>query len=637
MTTVQDLRTRVLQRVVLPEDADPDVLRLYVEMDSATSVDSWDAQHTARKLVGRRSWRVPSGSRASFATYFNAFPASYWRKWTDVAAVRLEVTVTGSGSVAVYRSTASGTTERVALRGVEGTTTVEVELPLTPFVDGGWYWFDLTADSGGLRLDQAQWCRVDPDDQAPGTASIAITTFNRPAYLIELLRQLARSPEVLELVDEVLVVDQGTQKVREQPSFAEVEAAMGGRLRILEQANLGGSGGFARGMSEAVESGRSRYVLLLDDDVASEPESIARALSFADACRKPTIVGGHMFSMFARSTLHSFGEVVGRWRFWWSSAPHVEPNHDLGKRGLRETPWMHRRVDVDYNGWWMCLLPIAVVQRVGVSLPLFIKWDDAEYGLRAKAAGVPTVSLPGVGIWHVPWSEKDDALDWQAYFHQRNRLVVALLHSPYARGGRLVRESANHQLKHLLAMQYSVAELRLRAIEDVLSGPGHLHKHLGTVLSDVRALRAQHSDARISGDPDAYPPVRLDKPLRKGREVQAPAGPVGLLRSGIPLALKSVLPLSLPANDHPQVDVPSQDAQWWRLASYDSALVSSTDGTGAAWYQRDPDRFRSLLLRSARLHQQLAREWPRLSREYRLAAPEITSIERWQQTFEGRA
>ena len=44
--------------------------------------------------------------------------------------------------------------------------------------------------------------------------------------------------------------------------------------------------------------------------------------------------------------------------------------------------------------------------------------------------------MPGAAVWHVPWTDKNDALDWQAYFHQRNRFVAALLHSPYERGGR---------------------------------------------------------------------------------------------------------------------------------------------------------------------------------------------------------
>ena len=36
--------------------------------------------------------------------------------------------------------------------------------------------------------------------------------------------------------------------------------------------------------------------------------------------------------------------------------------------------------------------------------------------------------MPGTAIWHMAWSDKDDAIDWQAYFHLRNRLVVAAMH-----------------------------------------------------------------------------------------------------------------------------------------------------------------------------------------------------------------
>ena len=125
-------------------------------------------------------------------------------------------------------------------------------------------------------------------------------------------------------------------------------------------------------------------------------------------------------------------------------------------------------IDVDYNGWWMCLIPVETLRTVGLSLPLFIKWDDSEFGLRAKQAGYPTVSFPGAAVWHVPWTDKNDGVDWQSYFHHRNRIIAALLHSPYERGGRMVRESLNHQIKHLVSLQYSTAEIRHQALLDLV-------------------------------------------------------------------------------------------------------------------------------------------------------------------------
>ena len=179
-------------------------------------------------------------------------------------------------------------------------------------------------------------------------------------------------------------MDQGTQKVSEAEGFAEVKEALGGKLRIINQSNLGGSGGFARGMFEAVENG-SDYVLLMDDDVVVEPESIIRLLTFADRCKTPTIVGGHMFDLYNRTVMHTFGEVVESVQVPASAAKRGDDlRHDFMSANLRQTSWLHRRVDVDYNGWWMCLVPTAVIREIGLSLPLFIKWDDAEYGLRAK-------------------------------------------------------------------------------------------------------------------------------------------------------------------------------------------------------------------------------------------------------------
>ena len=75
--------------------------------------------------------------------------------------------------------------------------------------------------------------------------------------------------------------------------------------------------------------------------------------------------------------------------FLWRNAPQHRAAPRPRRAPLRQTPWLHRRVDVDYNAWWMCLIPRAVAEDVGLPLPLFIKWDDAEYGLRARGARLP--------------------------------------------------------------------------------------------------------------------------------------------------------------------------------------------------------------------------------------------------------
>lgn len=640
-----------LQRVILPSASQMDTVPLYMDMGTATGIqlptvgDRDGSPSGARAMssptkeahvedfLSRHSTSVRSGERVSFGSYFNAFPASYWRRWTTVDKIRLHVRTQGTGSVIVYKSNARGSLQRVDTRRVEGISENYFELSLAPFGDGGWYWFDLLAGTEPLVMLKAEW-QGPAVDRVTGSVTLQITTLNKTDFCLNNLRLLAESEEALEHVQEILIVDQGTQKLSDAEGFDDVKNSLNGKLRIINQSNLGGSGGFARGMFEAVENG-SDYVLLMDDDVVVEPESIVRLLTFADRCKTPTLVGGHMFDLYNRTVLHTFGEVVNPYRFQPSlPSEDMTLGHDFQSSNLRQTSWLHRRCDVDYNGWWMCLIPTTVIREIGLSLPLFIKWDDSEYGLRAKAHGFPTVSLPGSAVWHVSWIDKDDLVGWQAYFHARNRIVAALLHSPYEFGGRVIKESQFADVKHLVSMQYATAQGRQWALTDVLKGPAGLPDLLPSKLPEIRKMMSSHSDSVVRPDPEDFPSPKMDKPPRRGHGPTQPSK-VTLL----PWAAKTVVrqlasPVKGTSAERPQTTVAHQDNRWWRMAQYDSAVVSNAEGTGASWYRRDPKQLRKMLAESARLHSALLREWPALSKKYKAAVNELTSIESWRKTFE---
>ena len=649
---------KTIQRVILPSADQTDTMPLYVDAGTASGIRLRENDELARTpkhpeeklqmfssggreahfedLLTRHSMRVRSGEQISFGTYFNAFPASYWRRWTSVRDIRLTVKTSGTGTVTVYKSNARVSVQRVDGRHVDGASTSVFELSLKPFGDGGWYWFDLAATSDELVLERGQW-ETEGGPDRPGQVTLEITTMNKPEFCLNNARILADNPDVLEHVKEILIVDQGTQKVQDQDGFAAVREALGGKLRVINQANLGGSGGFARGMYEAVENG-SDYALLLDDDIVVEPESIVRLLTFADHCRTPTIVGGHMFDLYNRSILHTFGEVVDPYRFV-PSLPHadMEVRHDFSIANLRQTAWLHRRVDVDYNGWWMCLIPTKVIQEIGLSLPLFIKWDDAEYGLRAREAGFATVSLPGAAVWHVSWIDKDDLVGWQAYFHERNRLIVTLLHSPYPKGGRVLRESVQSDVKHLVSMQYFTEHGRIEALKDILKGPEELHKVLATKLPEINALKAEYPDAQLKEDVNDFPAPRLGRGPMGGTAVGMPSKKQ-LIPWGIKTVARQLIKAPGPESaERPQGYLAHRDNRWYRVAHYDSVVVSNAEGTGASWYQRDPKKLRSMLTEATKLHAKLFREWDGLAERYRGALAEISSIDAWKKTFEANS
>lgn len=635
--------TYVLQNVVFPLDRDPDLLPLYVDPETWSVIDEEPVRVSNRAQLGniltRTSARIVAGRRVSFGTYFNAFPASYWQHWTSVRNVTLTVRTSGPATVLVYRSNGSGVRQRIETREVDGVTTSAFDLVLDQYSDGGFIWFDIVADEKAAVFEGAEWTT----EQAPvreGKASIGITTFNKPDYCIWTLMNLADAPEVLDVVDRIFLIDQGDRRVDAQPEYPEVAERLGETLQIVTQPNLGGSGGFARAMSETLARPDSDFVQLLDDDVRIEPESIRRSVVFGRYASVPTIVGAHMFDLLDRPKLHAWAEVVDDVPFMWRALYQEKLPHDFSVANLRQSPMLHMRLDADYNGWWMCLIPVSIIREIGLPLPAFIKWDDAEYSLRAREAGYPTVSMPGVALWHVSWVGKDDTIDWQAYFHARNRIVAGLLHSQIPGGGTLLRHSRRVDLKHLMMMQYYPVALRHQALRDVLSGPAHMRENLATAMPWARSIQKDFPETLVHRDSGVPLRSRRGRVVFKSTRRHEFDNPTGLrLRLFTATTLLSHwFHKPRPENvEVPEVEFGKGDAHWWRLPLYDSALVNSADGSGKNVYTRDRRRFRSMLLDSLRLHRRLRREWPRLAAQYRGASEELTSSAAWEGTFGGSA
>lgn len=633
----------VLQKVVFPLDRDPDLLPLYADPETWSVIDDEPVRVTSRaqlaNVIDRNRARIVSGRRVSFGTYFNAFPASYWQHWTPVRHVTLTVRTDGPATILLYRSNGSGTKQRIDTREVDGTAISTFHVVLDQYSDGGWIWFDIAADEKSVTFEGAEWT-TDTEPVRQGKASIGITTYNKPDYCVETLRSLADAPDVLYVLDRVFVIDQGTQHVADEAGYADVAAELGETLAVLTQPNLGGSGGFARAMSETLARPESDFIQLLDDDVRIEPESVRRSVVFGRYTSTPTIVGAHMFDLLDRPKLHAWAEVVDEAPFMWRALYQEKLPHDFSVANLRQSPMLHMRMDADYNGWWMCLIPLEIIRKVGLALPAFIKWDDAEFCLRAGEAGFPTVSMPGVALWHVSWVGKDDSIDWQAYFHARNRIVAGLLHSSAPRGGTLLRHSRRLDLKHLMMMQYYPVALRHRAIRDVLSGPAHMWANLATAMPDARALAAEYPETVVHKDTGV--PLRSRRgrqvfPLRRRHEYDNPTGWRLRWFTASTLASHWLRRTTSDRSALPEVEYGKEDAFWWRVPLVDSAIVSAANGAGKNIYVRDRTTFRRMLLESVRLHRRLRREWGGLSRRYRQAASDLTSPERWRTVFKDNA
>lgn len=569
-----------------------------------------------RAVRERMSLHLEKGATAHTNTYFGRFAASYWQRWTVVTEVQATMTlhVGKQARVRIVASDIAGHRRIVGSTEVTSSGPVTLTAPLDQFVDGGALWLEFDAVGAELAVSDLAWTAPAPDAVRP--VAIAICTFNRAQDCAETVAALASDPVVLGALDAVYVVDQGTDLVEDQPRYRETRPALGDKLRYIRQPNLGGAGGFTRGLYEVSAANDHADVILMDDDILCEPETVLRLQAFANLTVEPTLVGAQMLFLLNPDYLNVGAEDVHLDKLMHGQkVPKALRNTSMLKKN------QERRVDAGYNAWWTCLIPAEVVKKIGLPLPIFFQWDDVEYGVRARENGFVTVTLPNAAVWHADFYWKDFD-DWARYFSTRNSLIVSAMHTD------LDVDTISRQLlrnigEYLVGMQYGLAHTTLQGIEDFLEGPAILRDGGTEVLRRARTSRAEYPET--VKHPAATPTVNsADIRLRR-----AGGEPSRLLA----VLIKRAIQQWTGRVQYGLVGVTREDAHWWHVSLFDHVVVTDASQSGVRVRKRDKARARALLLRTLRVLRRLRKELPTLQERYRTAHAELTSRENWERLY----
>ena len=569
----------------------------------------------------RFSLRLQAGARATTNTYFGRFAASYWQRWTTVTEVTASARIAAASrcKIRLVASDIAGHRRIIAVEDSEKDSEkdfVVLHAPLDKFLDGGALWLEFEAVGGPVEISDVEWTVAAPATVRP--VAVVICTFNRPKDCANTVAALASETRVLGSVDGVYVVDQGTDAVEDNPLFQQVVPRFGGKLRYIRQPNLGGAGGFTRGLYEVSAINSHTDVILMDDDILCEPETLLRLTAFANVTIDPTLVGAQMLYLFNPDYLNAGAEEVhldalqhGR------IVPKALFNTSMIKKN------QERRVDAGYNAWWTCLIPAEVVAKVGLPVPVFFQWDDVEYGLRAREAGFVTVTLPNAAVWHADfyWKDYDD---WARYFSTRNALIVGALHGDIdtkSTSRRLFREIA----EFLVAMQYGLAATTLRGIEDFLAGPDVLADGGIEAAAAIRRERAHYPET-VMYSPVTAPVRAADIVVR--RAAGQPSRPRVVL-------VKRAIHQLLGRTGDGVIAVPREDAYWWHISLFDHVVVTDSSQSGFRIRRRRRGVGLKLLRRTITVLRRLVKEWPAVQQRYRDAHPQLTSRENWERLFGG--
>ncbi len=240
------------------------------------------------------------------------------------------------------------------------------------------------------------------------TVAVVVVTYNRADLLRRMLAGLAaltRQP------DAVIVIDNAsadhTRQVLE-------EAGNAGLLAIHEDRNLGGAGGFHRGVREAADRGYDR-IWLMDDDVVPAPDCLDVLLAQDEACL-----------MAVREDLH--GRLVEKAAtvFDLSSPLAIKPKTAMVETTYGSRDAMPEKVELQNVAFEGFMVRREVVERIGLPDPTyFIFYDDVDFAVRARRAGYRIWAVrDAVLVRQLDFDQQHDLSGWKGFYMYRNLFVV---------------------------------------------------------------------------------------------------------------------------------------------------------------------------------------------------------------------
>lgn len=536
------------------------------------------------------------GGRLTTSTYYNLFNLGKWRKYCGEIPLELQLTGRGRFVLSIQvagtiTSTHQVFTETIELDGLFRQPIVFDDLRHSPAV----LFFELTALDHG-RLDDFAWATTAPPRSEPDL-TLSVTTFRREdevAKTVQRFRQYRAQSELRDHLSMVVVDNGGTVTVED-----------GDGVAVIPNENLGGSGGFTRGLLAAKEAGAT-HCLFMDDDAAIQMEAISRTWWFlAYALDSRTAVAGGMIN------------AAYRWQVWENGARFdrgcIPQYHRLDLRKRKAVFQMEYATTATppedfYGGWWFFAFPIAQVKHL--PFPFFVRGDDVSFSL---VNDFKIVTLPGVSSIQESFTDKASPQTW--YLDFRSHLVHHLTGTARRRNWRELQKMViSFYLRNVLRFHYDTLSAINLAFEDVMRGPAFFDDNadMAQRRADLKELTTSETWQTL----ESTPPERLGRFPRPLRAIW-----LAMLNGHLaPFSdrLGSKLTLSAPYRDDYR-------------KTYGAAQITylNTDGSAAYVVHRDRRRFRTETLRLLKNTLRLRRMYPKLRQEWRQGYDAMTSDTYW--------
>lgn len=419
--------------------------------------------------------------RVNFLTYLNGLPACKWRRYAELQTAWLHIELSGTGRLEVSGVPEQENDEQIIdTRAVDTAafTALDIEIPLAGKDLVGFVVEPAVGETLSIRA-ASFIAQVADENINDVRLALSTTTFNNERYIlpnIDLVKDaIMAEGDPIAPHFHMFVVDNGRT--------LDAAALTDEIVTVIPNPNTGGAGGFARGMMAAMDdTGAYTHVLLMDDDVRILPESILRTINLlrlAQGRYRDAFINGAMLSL--ENPVRQFEDVA----FVESTGAYYKIKADYQVDKLEDV-LANERADVEipkaYGAWWYSCIPVSAIERNGLPLPLFVRCDDVEFGIRNN----PTyMTMGGICVWHASFEGRFRA-SVDCYQYTRNVHIMFALHDCASERLAVMRIKRNVR-QNLRDMDYGAAEMLLQGFEDYLKGPEFLMHADGAKLMKEHA------------------------------------------------------------------------------------------------------------------------------------------------------
>ncbi len=601
----------IVGRIKLPKSVD--VSSLYIQCGEGAYIKS---PARDEQIV------LSQGSVISSNSYFNSFYEKFYAKYTILDSIYYLLRLEGDFEIAVYREYEGNSRELIYLNNYEQcqlSDHVKILLSIKPTETAGRIYFEIKCLSakglfkeGLIATEQKQNREV--------SLGIITCTFKKEAYIKATLDTISQDSFLQSKALKIFVVDNG--KTLSSNDFLDP------RIQLIPNSNVGGSGGFTRGLIEALQESYSHF-LFMDDDIELESESIYRLFALYEYARFDFALAGSMLDLYKKHVLYEAGAAYNRndgsLEFTpFSTAPL---KHKLELQNTTSLNLLLMEEDIDYGGFWFFCFSKEIIEEIGLPMPYFIKVDDMEFGLRIKEKfGKKIVAFPSIAVWHEPFYTKFPV--WDIYYNFRNHLITDAIHGSvgYVRDYiSAIKYATSSLILYISVFDYNSAEMFVKAFEDFLQGPVLIKNSQPEILhSNILNLSKSYKSQNIQQN--YLPPYQAE-----------PNSKAGSLKKLVSLLTLNghLLPNFLTSDDEAFIwhgsGSPGQ-----RSKAFAKKRVLIFKEESAYLFKNDLDKLAGIKI-MARWFKVAARNsvrWSSVSAEWKNASKELVSTKFWQQYLE---